>query len=206
MSIITGITLPPIDSEGSAILRVKSTQAGWHYEPRSLDWITAKYESLYNRKHDGPGIDDGTDYEDALLKFYDLNGDEIVRDGYDSDESFQVALDINCVQTIMTWQPQYDMDVIGGIFQILNPPEDRAYLWVVVAPDIPEFMGGSVPFAAGGWALHHFKQNDTLTINGRGSKRINVDNVHNTNKFALICKHSPGTQIGLQMVFEHFKE
>lgn len=196
----------PVDSDGSAIQRYKTTKTGWHYEPRSLDWSTSTHKSLYNRKHDGAGIDDGTDYGDAHLLFYDASGAALVQGELEADADFQVRLTANCIKSIMSWQPAYDMDIIGGIFQVKNIPVERAYLWTIIAPDIPEASGGNVPHASGGWNLQFFKENDTLIIDGRGSKTISYDPVYNSNKFHMIIKHGAGAKIDIQMIYDHFKQ
>lgn len=199
----------PRDSDGSIIQRGKFTKSGWHYEPRSIDFFTAKHNSLYNRKHDGNGIADGTDYGDCVIKFFDGSGGELSfqQTGFESetDAQFQSRLDTDCVKTCVDWQPTYDMDIIGGIMMVQNSPTTAAYMWTIVAPDIPENMGGSVPHVAGGWNLSFFNSRDKIMINGRGSKTVAYDPVFNSNKFRTIVKHAVGEQIGIQIVYEHFK-
>lgn len=190
----------PIDSDGSVILRNKTTRSGWHYEPRSLDFTTSVAGSLYNRKHDGNLIDTGTDYGDCTIKFFNSSGVEI---------SQQSVLDTDCVRTQIDWHPTYEMDIIGATVSALNPPSgnQRAYAWVIVAPDIPAQFGGSVPFLAGGWNLRHFagQGSGTTVLNGRGVKTFLPDPVNKTNKFRVVVKHDPGLKIELQFVAEHFK-
>lgn len=199
----------PRDSDNSNILRTKTTKTGWHYEPRSLDFVTAKYASLYNRKDDGHTINGGTDYGDASLKFYDNSGGELTyqQSGYEAEteEEFQVRLTSNCVKSVMDWQPTYDMDMIGAIIMLRNAPTEDAYMWAIVAPDIPENLGGSIPHVAGGWNLSFFNSRDKIIIDGRGSKTMAYDPVYNSNKFRAIIKHKAGTQIGMQVIYEIFK-
>jgi len=199
----------PRDTDGSPIQRNKYTKTGWHYEPRSLDFTTGVYKSLYNRKHDGNTIADGTDYGDATLKFYTSAGDELTfqETGHESEteEQFQTRLDSDCVKTIMAWQPTHDMDIIGGILMIKDAPTADTYMWTIVAPDIPENLGGSVPHVAGGWNLAYFNSKDKIQVNGRGSKTVVYDPVYNSNKFGTIIKHAAGTNVGVQMVYEFFK-
>lgn len=198
---------PPVpkDDDGSPIIKTKTTRTGWHFEPRSLDFYTAKFKSLYNRKHNSAPISDGTDYGDAWLKFFDSTDAELTQAVGESDADFQTRLTANCVKTFMEWQPQYDMDIIGAIVMVKNPPVDPAYLWVLVAPDLTEAQGGSISFISGGWNLAFLPDKSIMYVNGRGVKSIAVDNVYNTNKLRLICKHSVGDQIGIQMIYEHFK-
>ena len=193
------------DSDGAQIIKTKTTRAGWHYEPRSIDFLTSVYNSHYNRKHNGGDIDSGTDYGDAVMKFYNASDTELVKGGEESVEDFQIRLTANCTKTYLDWQPTYIMDIIGGMLQVLQAPTERAYVWAIIAPDIPEAYGGSVPFLAGGFNLQFFKAGNIEHFVGRGVKEIVPDFVYNTNKFRIIVKHPTGVQIGLQLYFEHFK-
>lgn len=199
----------PVDSDGSQIIRPKTTKTGWHYEPRSIDFVTSKYGSMYNRKHNGNTIDDGTDYGDATLTFWDGSGGQLSfqQTGFESEteNDFQTRLTANCVKTCIDWQPTYDMDVIGGALRVKNVPVNRAYFWAIVAPDIPENMGGSVPFIAGGRALHMMPENGLISVDGRGIKTFLYDPVYNSNKFRVVIKHDVGLQIWLEIIFEHFR-
>jgi len=197
--------LTPLDSDGALIQRTKTTKTGWHYEPRSLDFYSSKLNSLYNRKDDGAGIDDGTDYGDGVLKFYNASNTELVQGGSETDADFQIRLDAGCVKTHLDWQSTYDFDIIGGALQIKNKPTDRAYIWCIVAPDIPENLGGSVPYFAGGINLEFFTAGASMKFDGRGIKSFVYDPVNNSNKVRFIIKHKAGEQIGLQIMIDQFK-
>lgn len=193
------------DDDGSVIVKTKTTNAAWRYEPRCLDFYTSKLNSLYNRKDNGGGINDGTDYGDAGLKFYNSSDIELTQGGAETDAAFQARLDANCTKTIMWWQATYDMDLIGGMLQLKNQPTDNTYFWCVVAPDIPEGSGGSVPFFASGLNLSFYKDGTMHHYDGRGAKRFIADPVYNSNKFHFILKHPVGEQVGLQIVVDTFK-
>lgn len=197
--------LDQLDSDGAHLTRAKTTKTGWHYEPRSLDFDTCKLGSLYNRKHDGNGIDDGTDYGDASLKFYNASGVELVQGGSETDADFQIRLTANCVKTDMLWQSTYNFDIIGGSLQVKNEPTDRAYVWCIIAPDIAENLGGSVPYFAGGINLCFFKAGMIQRFDGRGIKSFVYDPVYNSNKLQFSVKHKLGEQIGLQMILDQFR-
>lgn len=200
---------PPVetlyDSDGAQIIKPKTTRAGWHYEPRSIDFTTAKYNSHYNKKHNGGTIASGTDYGDAQLKFYNASDVELVKGAEETAEEFQLRLSNDCTKTYLDWQPTYTMDIIGGMLQVYEAPTQDAYVWAIIAPDIPEAWGGSVPFLAGGFNLKFFKGGTIEHFDGRGVKEIKPDFVLNTNKFRIIVKHQPGVQLRLQLYFEHFK-
>lgn len=197
----------PVDSDGSAIQRTKTTRTGWHYEPRSIDFITSKAGSLYNRTHTGNTIEDSPDYADCTLKFFDANGAELTQGQGESLAAFQVRLDSYCTRTQADWQATYDMEIIGATVSVLNPPtgNERAYCWVIVAPDIPANLGGSVPFMAGGWNLRFFTLDQTTFLDGRGVKFFAYDPIYNSNKIRVVVKHEVGARVELQFVAEHFR-
>jgi hypothetical protein len=197
--------LTTTDSDGASLIRVKTTKPGWHYEPRSLDFYSSKLNSLYNRKEDGGGIDDGTDYGDASLKFYNASDTELVQGGSETDVDFQIRLDAGCVKTALDWQSTYDFDIIGGSLQLKNEPTDRAYVWCTIAPDIAPNLGGSVPYFAGGINLEFFKAGSSMAFDGRGIKSFLYDPVYNSNKVRFIIKHKAGEQLGLQIMIDQFK-
>jgi len=197
--------LTTTDSDGANLIRVKTTKTGWHFEPRSLDFYSSKLNSLYNCKDNGAGIDDGTDYSDASLKFYNASNTELVQGGSETDIVFQTRLDAGCVKTTLDWQSTYDFDIIGGSLQLKNEPTDRAYLWCVIAPDIAENLGGSVPYFAGGINLQFFKAGSSMSFDGRGIKSFQYDPVYNSNKVRFIIKHKLGEQLGLQIMIDQFK-
>lgn len=194
------------DSDNAQIIKSKTTRAGWHFEPRSIDFTAGVAGSLYNRKHDGNTIDSGTDYGDAALFFYDASGVAITQNGETLAE-WQTRLDAQCVRTQIDWQPTYEMDIIGANVSILNAPEgtDRAYLWVIIAPEIPAEYGGQVPFLSGGWNARHFKSTPTTYLDGRGVYSMAYDPVYNSNKLRVIVKHQLNCRMELQFVAEHFK-
>jgi hypothetical protein len=193
------------DSDGSVISRTKVTEDGWRYEPRCLNFYTSKLNSLYNRQDNGGGILDGTDYDDAGLKFYDSTDTELVQGGAETDADFQIRLTANCTKTIMWWQTTYDMDLIGGMLQLKATPTSDTYFWCVAAPDIPAANGGSVPFFASGLNLHFYQDGAMHLYDGRGVKRFLADPINNSNKFHFILKHPVGEQVGLQFVIDTFR-
>lgn len=211
VSYLKSIDMTPRDTDGAALMRSKTTKTGWHYEPRSLDFFTSTAGSLYNRKDDGAGMEDGTDYGDGTIKFYDGSGNELSfqQTGHESEtsEQFQTRLDTDCIKTIVDWYATYDFDIIGGTLEIVQPPAypSRAYIWTVVAPDIPAFLGGSVPYFAGGLPLHFYVNTNRLTFDGRGVKTFTYDPVYASNKIRFTIKHEAGAQIGVNIVLDHFK-
>lgn len=200
--------LVPKDSDGSIIQRPKTTKTGWHFEPHSMDFYTAKHKSLYNRKYDGAQILDGTDIGDCVISFFDTSGNQLVQNEGELDAAFQIRLAANCCKTYCDWEPVYAFDLVGGYFQILNPPPYTApaYLWIIIAPDVPEYLGGSVPFCNGGWNLAFFSSaNVPFDVDGKGVKSFVYDPVYHSGKIRMIIKHAVGVQIGIQIIYKQYR-
>lgn len=204
VSVVSDTSIPT-DSDGSPISRTKVTRSGWHYEPKYIAFYTAKYDSLHNRKSDGFSVNAGTPYTEATIKFYDSTGTELIKSSEETANDFQSRIASSCTCTVVDFQPQYDMDIIGGSMTIKNIPTDPAYLWVNVAPDIPEQYGGSVPFINGGLALDFFSEKRVIEFDGKGVKSFAHDPIFNTNKFRIKVVHSVGIQIGLLASFYYYK-
>lgn len=196
----------PLDSSSRPLYRIATTNDGWVYSPRSLDFYTAKYKSLYNREHDGAGIDDGTDLGDALMKFFDQSGLELTKAENESDAEFQIRLDANCVKTFVDFEPTFDIDIYGCKLMIENTPSSRAYLWTIVAPDIPKAYGGCKEFMGGGMNLQMIQPKEIGYTDGKSSKTIRYDSVNHSGKIRIIIKHGVGEKIGLQMIYEFYRE
>ena len=197
----------PLDSDGSRIQRTKTTKTGWHYEPRSLDFITSTANSLYNRMHTGNTVEDSPDYNDCIMKFFDAAGLELTLGQGESAEGYQTRLSAYCTRTQIDWHPQYDLDIIGADFGILTPPvaPQKAYAWIIVAPDIPPNLGGNVVFLSGGLNLGLLPSGDRFPIDGRGVRSFVYDPVYYSNKFRFLVKHTAGLQLTLQVNAWQFK-
>jgi hypothetical protein len=197
----------PMDSQGKPYFTQSMTNTDWYYSPHALDFYTAKYKSLYNRTHLGAGIDDGTDAGDAWLTFYDASGSELVHGGYEeTDEEFQARLSAQCIKTIMHWEKKESFDVVGAQLYIANQPVERAYLWVVAAPDIPYEYGGSKPFMGRGMNLQMMRDKSMHQFDAKTSKTVQYDPVYHSGKVDCVIKHAVGEQIGIQLVYVLYEE
>lgn len=205
INFLKGMVLAAKDADGALLSRVKTTKAGWHYEPRSINFVTGKPSSHYNRRHNGGSIMAGTDYGDAILRFWNASDVELIKGVEESDVDFQTRVASDCTKSCLDWHPTYSMEIVGGMLQIFEPPTTDAYMWAIIAPDIPEAYGGSVPFLAGGFNLKFFKSGSIEHYDGRSAKLINPDFVYHSSKFRIVVKHEVGVQIGIQVYFEHFR-
>ena len=200
----------PKDPEGRQFTRNVVTEPNWHYSPRSLDFYTAKRNSLYNRSHhcgalnNDATIDASPDMGDGWLKFYDATNTLLVQDGGESDEDFQIRLTANCCKTVLEFEPDFNYDVLGAKLQFRNPPSDRAYFWFVAAPDVPEAYGGNVVFMGGGMNISFFSDKGYFECDGKSVSRVTYDGTYHSGKVALITKHGVGVQIGVQLILQFY--
>lgn len=185
IDLLKGKISQPSDSDGSPIVRLKTTKTGFHYQARSIGWTTSKHGSLINSNH--LGIDRG----DIVLRFFNKFDKEII-----SDSEFT-----QCTRTELNWWPQYDMELLGANIAIHNQPADNALLWVIVAPDIEPTRGGSIALIDG-LNLRFIKNHG---IDGRSAKHFPFDPINKSNSFRVIIKHEAGMQLDLQLTVEHFK-
>lgn len=203
----------PKDTDGSPIQRMKTTKSGWHFEPRSMDFFTSKAGSLYNRAYNTAQILTGTDLGDGVLSFFNASAVAMTQNiaGGETLAAFQARLDAldgtGCVETYADWEPNYSFDLVGAYFQIVSPPpaSNPAYLWVIIAPDVPANLGGSVPFCNGGWNLAFFGDRVTFDVDAKGVKSFNYDPVYHSGKIRLLIKHDPGVKIGIQIIYKQYK-
>jgi len=198
--------IPTINDAGYEIMTLGMADDTSHYEPRSLNFHTSVYDSLYNRNDSGANINDGVDYNDGHLHFYNTSNQEMNKEENETIQEFQTRLTNNCVKTILEWEPAFDYRIFGGTLMVKNPPTNPAYFWVVVAPDYPAPMG-STPFISGGWELSYFQDKSYIKMDGKTCSKLVYQNggYPGTNKLALICKHGIGVAIGIQMIFEFYR-
>ena len=194
----------PKDNEDRPLFKQVVTQPSWHYSPRSLDFWTSKYNSLYNRKHNAALIDNGTDYGDGSLSFFDNTDTELIKGESESDVDFQTRLTSNCIKTICYFEPQVAFDVFGAKLMVKNPPTERSYLWVIAAPDVPEEYGGCIDFMGGGMNLSFFPNCQSVHFDAKTGKVVEPDPLYHSGKVAVVIKHAVGAQIGIQFILEFY--
>jgi len=174
------------DGDGSSLLRTKMATAGWTYQARFIEFETSKLSSVKNE------MDDGTDYADATIKFYNASDVELTD---------QPTIDTDCVKTVFCFEPVYDMEVIGGSTTASPTPTNDVYLWLIGVPDVPANLGGSKVMIN----QLNLKINPTFEVDGRTPKRMNYDATYHTSKLCSVIKHNAGDQCKIMMEVEHFK-
>jgi len=180
-----------LDSDGVPLSRTKVTQTGWHYQIHCIEFDTGLLNSKYNKDING------NDLGFLTVKYYDANNVELVA-------GTQLELTENCVKTVATWEPGYDIDIVGGLLLQDTRPTTNVRMWVVAVPDVPVQYGGSVPFAQGGLNLKHIV--GSIDIDGLVPKYLFYDATYHTTKFQITVKHDLAVQHPIHMVFKVFRQ
>lgn len=184
------------DSDGALLSRTKITTSGWHYQLHGIEFETSKLSSIYSKKADNSNYGFGT------IKFYELVNDvETEITGQNLNQDY---LDINCIKTIIDWEPNHDVEMIGGMFKQINIPSEDVRLWVVGVPDVPEAYGGSKPFCVN-INLKFMGVEEGVRVDGRAAKYMTYNDVYHTTKLRLIFRHPAGFKHKALMIFELFK-
>jgi hypothetical protein len=178
------------DSNGIPLQRTKITRTGWHYQVHGIEFCTSKLDSAFNEDKDG------NDLGFCTLKFYDNTDTELVA-------GTQAELDANCVKTVLTWQPDQDIEVIGGVLEQATPAASDVRMWVTAIPDYTVAQGGNVPFSQGGINLRYIS--GELPIDGKTPKLMSHNGGIGTNKFEIVMKHNAGVITPVHMIFNLFR-
>lgn len=186
----------PRDVDGAPLARGKVTQSGWHYQLHAFEFETSNLDSIYHKKVDN------SDYGFCTMKFYKLvSGVETEITGDDLNQTY---LGLNCIKTVVDWEPTHDYEIVGGLIKMQEIPTTDVRMWVVGVPDISEGSGGSKVFCSN-VNLKFLGLEDGIKVDGRAPKRLDYNATYHTNKMRLIFRHSTGFQHKITMIFELFK-
>lgn len=186
---LKGADTTPRDTDGSLILRQKAAKVGWIYHLTAPEFTTSTVGSLYNKNIDG------NDLNEAVVKFYDINGDEL---------STQGSCDTDCVKTVFTFEPTWDYEIIGGTIKTYDDVIENVRVWVVAVPDIPAQYGGSKVMIQG-VNLKFIDPNNGIVADGRASKYMTYSAVYHTSKLQAVVKHPAGHKASMMVAFEMYK-
>lgn len=175
------------DEEGATISRPKAAKKGWKAQFHSIRISTSTENGVYSKKRDG------TDTGFCTYTMKDSQG--------------EVTIDPQqCVETIVTWEPQHDMEIVGGQALQKEPPNSNIWMWVTAAAHIPEMFGGNITFTEGGINLQDIGVGGVVDFDGRASKYIKYDPQNHSGTFEICLKHNAGVQHSFTLIFELFKE
>lgn len=181
----------PIDSDGVALARTKMTQSGWHYQMYGFEFQTATLNSVVNNDVDGSNLGH------VSIKFYNNSDVELTA-------GTQLELDLDCVKTVIDFEPPWDYEIIGGQFRQLALPGSDLRMHVVAVPDLTLEQGGSVPFV-NNVNLKFVGTEDMIQTDGRTSKKLTYDAVYHTNKIRFIFEHGLLLNHKIHLMIELFR-
>jgi hypothetical protein len=184
-------TLQPKDVDNTSLSRTKITKTGWHFQLHGFEFHTSQLNSVFNEDMDG------NDLGFSTLKFYNSSDVELVAND-------QAELDANCVKTVATWEPDQDVEVIGGVLEQPVVTANNVRMWIRAIPDLTVAQGGSVPFAEGGINLKYI--NGNLDLDGKTPKLMPYNATNHTSKFEITMKHEVGDIAPIHLLFKLFRE
>lgn len=162
---------------------------GWSYHLNGVEFETSKLGSIVNTD------DAGNDLGFATIKFYDSSDVEL---------TVQATIDISCVKTVIDWEPQFDIQLIGGRLKQKSQPLSDLRFYCVGVPDIPAVMGGSKEFICC-VNLAYIGPNDEVNADGRAGKMLYYDPVYHTNKMRSVFTHPAGFKHKGIILFEIYR-
>lgn len=190
------------DSEGYPLGKQKVTKGNRHYQMRCIQFRTAKRDEFYNEDQGGATL------EDVERTFWKLVSGTLTQmtQGELSNEDWQAALDADCVETRVDWEPSYTYEIIGGVVQFLAAVEQRCPIEVIAIPDLPAIYGGTKPFVQN-FDLRFTPAKGEVRADGRAVKELPYSATYHTNKLRLRVRHGAGAaKVDIQIVFEHFRD
>lgn len=191
---ISNETPPRTGEDGFPIVKVAASASERRFHLRSMGFQTAR-AGVRNRDHNR------VDIGDATLIFKDEAGAVLTPDTGLGDHGLST-----CTTTILSWRPNYDMEIIGGWIEIdptLFGGTAGFYMSSVLAPHIPEAMGGSVLYVSE--ADLELASQSYVDLEGRATKLVLNDPVNLSNTIEFRFYHPAGAVKRFQILIESFK-
>lgn len=187
-----GTKVNQLDTDGAQIVRIKAAKKGWTYGAIPIEFKTGTTESFYSK------LVDGTDRAGVSITFYDSDGIEI------PEEDLPLVTGTDIIRTVVSFEPQYDYEVIGGALRIGSDIAFDCRLWIIAVPGIPAHLGGSKEMA-GGLNLKFLAPQQTLQVDGRVSKTLIYNSLLHTNRLDFIFEHQADDQTDIHINIELFR-
>jgi len=188
---LKGHDTTPKDSEGIPYAKTRMTKSGWHFQIHAIEFETSNLTSLYNKDKDE------VDLGFATLKCYNSS---------DTELTVQGDCDTSCVYTVVTWEPDYDYEILGATIEQDAAPNTDVRMWVTAVPDLTPAQGGSIPFGQGGINLRRMGSSGEVSIDGRTPKIMTYNATYHTNKFEILVRHNAGVKHTIILLTNIFKE
>lgn len=187
------------DKEGNPVFRNVIAENSMLFQPRCIDFTTAKLNSICNKSSDL------SDLGDAELHFFNESYEEITRNEGETDQQFQARLDSSCEFTWLYFTPNYRYAIKSGEIRYKGTLGDESDLWIEVAPHIPKAYGGSVPFINGGLPLDFFDEKKSIIIDGGTCAIIELDNQYLSHRLGVKVEHGIGIKIDILATFNIYR-
>jgi hypothetical protein len=177
------------DIDNAVIARFKAAKAGWTYHMSGVEFQTSTINSFYHKDVNG------NDLNEAWAKYYDVNNNELTTQG---------SCDTDCVKTVLTFEPPWDYEIIGGTLKTISAVTSDMRVWIIAVPDIPANLGGSKVMVQN-INLIFIDPNNGIVTDGRASKYMTYNAVYHTNKLQFTLKHTTGYKERVMIAFELFR-
>lgn len=190
---------PPVLNEtGVLATSPKYAPDGWVQKLYEIEFKTSEKNSIHERDYLNQDI--GW----AELRFYNAAGEDIT-------ESSQAVLDSDCVRTDLSWMPDQDYMIKGGLIAQIETPVENVYVWAQGAVLDDQYGGPQVTFADGGINMCYVGPRDRVGLNGVSGTMMYYTHPMlgpgaGTNKLRFVVRHPAGLKHRLQAMFEIFME
>lgn len=182
----------PTDTDGSALQRPKATFSGWQYRVHGLEYRTCKPGSVVETD------EAGTPFNFSTIKFYNDANVEL------TDEAEIQNTETGAVKTVIDWEPNHDIEILGGRGKQLVKPSVPVRVWVRAVPGIPSIFGGNKLFVSC-INLQYVGVDASITSDGRAPKLLKYDANLHTNLIRFIVIHPKGFQHDMSFWMEFFR-
>lgn len=164
--------LVPHALDGRPNIRTTTASKTHNFNLKVFSFVPGDHTKLINKAADF------TDAGDVTMICYDVNGNVTTNQS-------------SAVKTVLDWEPTYNYEIIGGWMDIpsgiAGGTQGQWYFQVVGVPDVPSYMGGTIPFIyPTDMALIYSAQ---IVSNGRASQYLTYNATYHTNKLRWIMRH-----------------
>lgn len=181
------------DQDNAAVTRIKYCTEGWHLHQRGMEFETATFGSLIDKKINGSlKIADWPNFDDATLSIYDSEGNLL-----ESQESCSAS----GVLSVVNYMPSSSIEIIGGRVYQKEKATSKMRGHVVVAPQIPAASGGCKVMVSN----LNFEMADNMVIDGRTVKRLDPIPGMPVNEIRIAIEHNVGVQHRLLIALDIFE-
>jgi len=186
-----GILIPERDAYGNIVQPInKFSEIGWNYHKQGISFETSQLNSLYNKD------DKGSDLSFATLKCYN----DLLET---TESSNQADADLNCVKTVILWEPTFDYELVQGSFHQGSVPSNNIYMYCIGVPQVAA-PAGSKEFICC-LNLKLIPALNGFVADGRRPKRLNYNATYHTNEMKLILNHDAGYKHKASIAFEMYR-